>query len=185
MSFSNNNISASIKLLDELKMLKKKADRLKTFLRHPEAKETPDWYMCVPYFFNLALDIKITTRIKNEIPISTLTQGPNFSFQPGDIIYDTIKAYSVWSEALKYIQLCVQIIFSTQTEALTTNIDGSKIKTFRNPGKVLFSILLPNHKKTNLVKISEYELSQDDFLRFLIAGPDETLNKIINEWKQL
>jgi hypothetical protein len=176
-------MQSALKILDRLITSKPRSHRITEFLRNPSAKETPDWYMCIPDYFNMALDIKITDRTINKITIPTLTQGSNFNFCQGDVIYEKPKSYLVWSEEIKRIRFSIQIDYAVSASSATTKTDekGNKIIIPRKPGNIHFSIYRPNIDKTRILKFSEYQLTQDDFLRFLIAGPDPILQSIIKE----
>jgi len=128
--------------------------------------------MCVPSCFNEALDIKQTERILHKKKTIVWTQGSWFSFKQGDTVYDTAEAYKVWSEALKSIGLCVKV---KMAHSAVPSAGASE----RFPGSVTFSILSPNKARNKLVERAEHTMSQDDFVRFLIAGPyDELKAKI-------
>ena len=129
--------------------------------------------MCVPQFFNDALDIKQTERVKNKKKTLVWTQGSSFSFKIGDTLYDTPNAYRVWSEALKSINLCIQV--KTTSSAGSTEGDSGRF-----PGSVTFTILTPNKDRSKIVERGEHIMTQDDFVRFLISGPPEELKQKID-----
>jgi hypothetical protein len=166
-------LSKALSIRESFDEKAKRNPRLLELLRSPDAKVTSDWYMCVPAFFNEALDIRMTQRMKQGIQQLVWTQGSTFSFKEGDKIYDTAKAYLQWSEALRHIRLCVSVR-SAVNSAPEQNKAGVVVRP-RNPGKVLFTLLSPNAEKTRIVEYEEHELTQDDFVRFLIAGPDPAL----------
>ncbi len=142
-------------------------------LKDPVTEYTEDWYMFVPKCFNAALDIKYTIKSVNKVKKLVRTQGITFSFKKGDILYNTPKAYLQWSEALKYIKLCVDV---EQSSDVTP---PSKDKR-RYPGFVFFRILTPNQDQTKLVLRDQLRMSQDEFVKFLIAGPSEEILSRIN-----
>lgn len=157
--------------------------RLTDLLKAPQEDYTNDWYMCVPKCFNDALDLKKTDRVvdtfiqpdliqekqkKKEIK-KVWTQGSYFSFGKGDTLYDSPKAYSNWDKALKNINLCVQV-----EKAIATT--PSKV------GIVTFSILTPNENHSKLVNRGEHTMSQDNFVRFLIAGPSGAFKDKIKKY---
>lgn len=47
------------------------------------------------------------------------------------------------------------------------------------PGNVLLNILTPNEQRTKILPRGLYEMTQIDFVRFLIAGPDTEFGKEI------
>ena len=112
----------------------KRKKRLRSLLRSPDAADD-DWFMHVPDTFNDALDIRLTEVVSEPRPI--WTQGANFSFAPGDTIYDTPLAYQVWSEALQHIRTCLQISQATSVQPPT---GGSP----RQLGSVTFRVMAPN-----------------------------------------
>lgn len=151
-----------------------KATRLTELLKNPEEDYSQDWYMCVPKCFNDALDIKKTTRILHKQEELVWTQGATFSFKVGDILYDTVLAYQLpWHQAIHHIRLAIQI--TTIKSAITTDyID------VESAGGVVFQLLTTDDSKMRLEKIDEYTLSQLDFVRFLIKGPEGKLKSIIS-----
>lgn len=137
--------------------------RLLELLRPADAKSTPDWFMCVPKCFNDSLDIRLTQRTVQGHISMAWTQGSAFSFRQGDILYDTEVAYENWSEALKTMSLGVQV---THAAAAKPTSDGDS----RYAGSVTFELLVPDKSKSRLVAKESRTMSQDDFVRFLIAG---------------
>lgn len=163
---------APLSILDHVILEKPTREkRLLDLLKNPSAETTSGWYMCVPSCFNDALDIKMTERVVNKKKTLVWTQGSSFYFKIGDIIYDTPDAYKVWSEALKTTRLCVQV-----KNGISAGPIGNT--TSRFSGSVTFAILTPNKDRSGIVERGEHSMSQDDFVRFLIAGPfDEELKK--------
>ena len=138
--------------------------RLTQLLKPAEAEYAEGWFMCVPKCFNDSLDIRLTERIVDGHVALVWTQGSAFSFSEGDTLYDTRNAYKVWSEALKSISLGVQVKRAIAAGAAS---DGSS----RSPGSVTFEILKSDKRRSKLVGSGQYTMSQDAFVRFLIAGP--------------
>ena len=160
----------------------KRTKRLTYLLKSPEDDETSGWFMCVPSYFNNALDIRQTPRKKDGKEVLVWTQGSAFCFKAGDKIFDSPKAYSEWSEALKRLSVCISVQESTNATPEKKNVEQSEVIP-RNPGSVHFSILIPNDQKTTLVKCGEFQLTQDEFVLLLIKGPQDELKKKI-QWKQ-
>jgi hypothetical protein len=148
--------------------------RLSDLIKPPDDNETSGWHMCVPACFNNALDIKQTPRIKDGKETLVWTQGSAFSFKPGDTIYDTPKAYIEWREALKHISLCISVEEATDATPAKRNTEQNEMIP-RNPGSIRFSILRPNEQKTAIVKRGSFQVTQDEFILFLIKGPDNEL----------
>ena len=163
-------IQQALTILDDLIREKRsRENRMEKLLKDPSTESGEGWYMCVPSCFNEALDIKRTERVKNKNKRLVWTQGSWFSFKRGDTIYDTPDAYKVWSEALESISLCVQV-------KIAYNAGPSDGVSERFSGSVTFSILTPNKTRTKVVERAEHTMSQDDFVRFLIAGPCDELD---------
>ncbi len=163
-----------LKILDRVIKMQKRGIRPVEHLRYPEVQYPEGWHMCVPKCFNDSLDIRKTERVIKGNKTLQWTQGSTFSFETGDIFYDTPKAYEPWPEAMKHIKICIQVREASQA------IPGEKKEkdkpgTSRNPGLVKFDILVPNENRTKLVKDGEEELTQDEFVRFLITGQREHL----------
>jgi hypothetical protein len=104
------------------------------------------------------------------------TQGVEFSFKVGDIIYDCKQAYEQWSKALQHIQMAIQI--SNATDATVWQFHANEsVKSSaptRHSGIVMFEVLRPNDDKSKLTKSSSHVLTQDEFVRFLITGEELT-----------
>ena len=153
----------ALQILDRLiKPETKRQRRLTELLRPPEV-DSYDWFMFVPTCFNAALDIQQTIRMIEKQETLQWTQGSTFSFSVGDIIYNTAKAYEKWSEAVKHIRYCFHV-----TDA--TPVAPANGSAHRKPGKVKFDLLVPNEAGTSLTRSSSHDMTQDEFVRFLIAG---------------
>lgn len=165
----SNKTPSSADLLDRLLLPRTARDvRLTELLKPPEDWSPTEWFMAIPPFFNEALDIQQTQRIKDKMSMLVWTQGTTFHFKAGDMLYDTKAAYSPWEEALPHIGLCIQV---TEGIAAGSSLpDGS-----RGSGSIDFAAFKPNHKRDALEKVCEHSMTQDDFVRFLICGPDATL----------
>ena len=157
----------SLSLLAELikGSLTRESRRLE-LLKHPSNNSVHEWAMFLPPAFNDALDIKQTPRIENDVKVTRWTQGSMFDFSVGDTIYDTPIAYGKWENALHHLKICIQI-----TESISASPGDNNEGRF--PGSVSFTILKPNKERDRIVAIGEYKLSQDDFVKLLIIGPDE------------
>ena len=98
-----------------------------------------------------------------EGPTPIWTQGATFAFKPGDLVYDTEKAYEEWSVALQHIGVAVQV-------QSAIDATSSQPGVARAPGSVTFDVLLPNADRSRLVSSGCRTLTQDDFVRMLITG---------------
>lgn len=111
------------------------------------------WRFAVRQAFKDALDIKWTTKVINKIESYEWTQGTQFNFSPGDIIYDTRLAYDLkWSDALKHIKLSIQITETTPS------------------GSVKFKLYRPQKDLRSIEQIDTIECSQTEFVSFLKTG---------------
>lgn len=161
----------ALRLLDVLARQSGKEERSIDLLRGPDSGATPGWSFHVPTCFNDALDIRQTQRKVDGKSILTWTQGSNFGFNPGDVLYDTPQAYQQWSEAVSQIGLCIQVT------AATPRSSGENGGT-RTSGTVTFEVLKPTVDRKALAIESSHSLSQEAFVRFLITGsglPEETM----------
>jgi hypothetical protein len=96
-------------------------------------------------------------------------------------IYDTPKAYSEWSEALKQPSLCISV--EESTIATPKKNTEKKENTPRNPSSVLIYSLILNRQKTTLIKHGNSQLTEDEFELFLIIRIESQLKRRI-QWKQ-
>ncbi|HLC15317.1 MAG TPA: hypothetical protein VJL89_03720, partial [Thermodesulfovibrionia bacterium] len=87
------------------------------------------------------------------------TQGINFSFKIGDVIYDNPKAYNAWN--LNNFQLILQIIRAKPVHIVQDDSDNTVI----HPGLVEFTVNAPNQDKTALERIGLFTVTQNDFVR--------------------
>lgn len=138
---------------------KTREHRLTTLMRVPEDANA-DWFMHVPVCFNNALDIRRTIRVGSAKPV--WTQGANFSFSPGDTIYDTAQAYDRWADALLHIRYCFHVSQATAVSPPTTG-------AARQPGSVTFTVSTPNEPRTALSHVRTSTVTQDEFVRLLIT----------------
>jgi len=137
--------------------------RLTELLRDPESDQGGGWFMYVPRCFNDALDIRQRPRVIDGRTTTVWTQGSTLAFKPGDLIYDTERAYGEWSEALRHVGVAVQVKSATDAVASQPGVD-------RAPGSVTFDVLLPSADRSMLVSSGCLTLTQDGFVRMLITG---------------
>jgi hypothetical protein len=182
MKNSSSAILERVLKLTEESLEKGKTTRLTELLKSPQDDETSGWFMCVPSCFNNALDIRLTTRKINGKETRVWTQGSLFSFKAGDTLYDTSKAYSEWGEALKHLSLCINVEQATDAIPAKKKSQQSE-NTQRDHGSIRFSVLISNNPKTALMKIDDFQMTQDDFVFFLIRGPEGELKERV-PWKR-
>ena len=175
-------LKKALNLTDESSKKSTRTKRQPDLIKPPDNNESCGWHMYVPASFNNALDIRQTPRIKDGKETSVWTQGSTFSFKTGDTIYDTPKAYIEWREALKHISLCVSVEEATDAIPAKNNTEQNEIIP-RQSGSVRFSILTPNDQQTEIVKRGSFQLTQDEFIQFLIEGPEGELKSRI-QWRQ-
>lgn len=154
----------------------KRQKRLTRLLKPADAEHANGWFMCVPSCFNNSLDIRRTERSEGGRKALVWTQGSAFSFAEGDVIYDTLDDERPWSDALKKLSLCVQV-----RRALSAQPPSEQAPRF--PGSITFDVLKPDKSGTEIVKLCQHIMSQDDFVRFLIAGPSGELADKLNTGK--
>lgn len=154
----------------------KRERRSLELLRNPTGDCPPEWAVYLPAAFNAALDIAQTPRIvtANGVRRTTWewTQGSAFAFSPGDILYDTRDAYECWSKALTKMRFCFQV--ERAASAAPRQKDSP-----RYPGSVALKISCPDAAKKGLVFVGNAVLSQDEFVRFVLCGESETLNRML------
>jgi len=118
------------------------------------------WRFAVRECFRDALDIKLTPRVGSKIDSkgkktveSIWTQGKEFNFGQGYILYDTRLAYEItWGEALKHIKLSIQI----------NEITPSKT--------VIFKLYRPLKDFSGIEEVEIIQCNQKEFVVFLKTG---------------
>jgi hypothetical protein len=91
-----------------------------------------DWHFAVGDCFREQLDIKFTPRIEDKKEVMRWTQGKEYCFAEGHVIYDTPKAYLQWSEALKHIACVCSVLWATPNKIkieTKTDSDNKEKKT--------------------------------------------------------
>ncbi len=120
------------------------------------------WAFAVPEAFRDALDIKLTKRVKNKVERLCWTQGDLFAFDEGDIIYDTLAAYTQWDQAMEKIKRTCQVVRSTPCK-LDSNHDLVQ-------GAVFFQLFVPNADRTGLQEVDALHCTQTEFVKYLKTG---------------
>ncbi len=139
---------------------------------------TREWSFKLPEAFKEALDIKTTVRQINKVQHSVVTQGTSYSFKKGDVIYDSILAYTFeWGEALKLTKFMIQIDDAAPDSFQIVNdsiVQSEKEGAFRlivnRPidGFVKFSLYRSTGSSVKIVK--KIETNQKELVRFLQSG---------------
>lgn len=156
---------------DKIKRENRSLDLIAYFPGYAETragKYSESWYFAVPEAFRPQLDIKKTERVVDGKKEPVWTQGDEYCFAEGHVIYDTRKAYCQWSKALKHIKKIITVLRATPNHR---DEDNRLIK-----GQVTFKISTPNKGKTNIEDIGQYTISQHEFVEFLKTG------KMKNGW---
>jgi hypothetical protein len=135
--------------------------RQRELLKNPESFHSDKWYMAVPPCFNDALDIR-------KINSGAWTQGSMFSFRLGDTLHSAFQEEKAGVIYLKTNALAIQI---AQSSLAYTNENGT-----RAPGSILFDYFTMGPDATYINRGS-HRMTQDDFIRFLIVGPDRNLTE--------
>jgi len=144
--------------------------RLTTLLRPADALDTPDWHMCLPSSFNQALDIVFTPRKRRGAPEEWIwTQGSAFSFKPGDRIYDTRGGYLPWPKGFEHFKICVEVISSRVAVPELRSLEAGLIRR-RDPGSVSLKVYAVSRSSSQLTHRENFELTQDEFVKWLISG---------------
>jgi hypothetical protein len=132
------------------------------------------WHFAVGKWFRDQLDIKLTPRIE-ETPegekkgIMQWTQGPNFAFANGQILYDRILSEHCWSQNLNEFSQMVVITSATPNIfSLPERINDPPPRNIQ--GYVQFQLFTPNSERNNVEFHSYYRITQDDFVLFLQTG---------------
>ncbi len=134
----------------------------RSFSLNPDFGEHPysvEWAFSLPTAFRAALDIRWTALQKNKVKFYRWTQGENFAFSPGDVIYDTIKGYLNWPEALREITTCITVLSASP---------GTAADDFQ--AQLEFLVQHPTPEKTALTVGTKYSGSQLSFVRLLEFG---------------
>jgi len=154
----------SLQILGRTVGASSRQERLTDLLSEFPGGYADNWYMQIPDVFRGAVDIQQTIRVSAGKQQLVWTQGSTFSFKVGDTLYDTPDAYQEWATALKKLRLCVAVKSATDSRPV------SKDNPKRHAGYVAFEIFKPNRDRSAVEKVGEQSCSQDEFVRFLIAG---------------
>lgn len=128
------------------------------------------WHFVLPAAYKPELDIRLTERVEDGKTVLRWTQGPFYCFTEGQVIYDTRKAYQVWSEALGHIGRYCKII---NAAACSIGPENEFLS-----GQVFFRIRQPNADQKGVEDMGTYRMTQVDFVEFLKTGelkPDSLL----------
>jgi len=88
------------------------------------------------------------------VPDCFKTSVAQHNFQPGDTLYDTPQAYSVWHTALQHIGFCIQVDSASRGR-------GSS---------VTLTVLRPNPHRTALVRVATVLTTNESFIALLRDG---------------
>ena len=114
---------------------------------------------------------------KVSIPINILTQGSNYSFEQGECIYNTKKAYLIWSEALKYISFCIDVKFAKP--AIPINKEQIFILEAELKGEInengIFNKLIDKFSDNNFPLTNSSILEKIDSQRWIISDKENPI----------
>ena len=169
--------TAILERLDEYEEGKREK-RILELLRDPVNGGASGWSVYLPLSFNAALDLAITQRVVEKDgekrTISEWTQGSAFAFAQGDIIYDTVEAYSRWDNALQEIGFCFEVV------AAASAVPRQK-ETPRYPGRLLLKVSQPNASRERLQTVGQVEVTQDEFVRFVVLGESRRISALVDD----
>jgi len=157
-------------------------------------------YVIIPAL-RIPLDIRKTVRILKLKKTLELTQGRNFQFSEGMVLYDDIAAYTKpWGEALNVINQSIQIKAASnafyisklkynmmltgnedEDDQLAPTLDLRALnlvdtgRYFYNPGYVKFTLFKTDIFAKKLIPNSTYECTQWDFVIYILTGYLTTL----------
>jgi hypothetical protein len=166
---------------------------------------TLSWCFALPEGFNDALDIKFTSWTKNKIAQKKKwTQGFNYEFKSGDIIFNHVSAYTNFGQFIKSKNpIALQVISTlvSNSEILSVNseniykseinkveqnneddISSQKSKYLDNSNDLLVAEFRPNSSKEKLEEVRKFTIKQDQFVSLLKIGEyiDNATSKVIN-----
>ena len=121
---------------------------------------TSGWAFDVPKVFCRALGLSFEPGGDGGNDSGRCKQSSAFEFSRGDMLYDTRRA----NEDRAHAKICVQVRAATSVSRATET-------TPRNPGMVRFDLHTQSEDRRRFVHRASRCTTQDDFVRFLIAGP--------------
>ena len=171
---------------------KRKADLIATFVNG----YADGWFMAVKECFKEQLDIRYTEKViteeaadgtKKKRIVSEWTQGVCYCFAREHMLYDTPKAYLPWAEALQHMNLACKITSASpnelvriEDEEVAQEVAQEKPKKSKKPkgytlqlGYVFFKLFKPNAEHSALAEIGDFQLTQNQFVEFLMTGQYE------------
>lgn len=135
---------------------------------------TAGWRFELPEAFALALDIRVVEVREEGVARLAPRQASSFDFGRGDVLYDTRRAY----EDRALARLAVQVRSATPVRRADNDLP-------RDPGVVVFELYVQSADGKRFESRGTHPTTQDDFLRFLIAGPPEEWERIAAAFRAL
>jgi hypothetical protein len=132
-------------------------------LKGPESDYESGWFMAVPSVFSSSLDIKINCGTNNP----GWTQSGCFAFADHDVIYDVPPHKRKWADDLYHVRIGIQI------KSASPAGQGSS-------GRVVFDYFVHDGEGTSVEMRGTSVMTQDEFVRFLIVGPEYEIKERIN-----
>ncbi|MGE4293329.1 MAG: hypothetical protein AB7E32_14105 [Desulfovibrio sp.] len=126
------------------------------------------WAYAVPPSMAPALDIQLTDRIQDKMPIRVWTQGSAFAFQTGYCIHDVPLPPGkspLWRDALQVVNQTICILKASPAIPATDGVP-------RNPGLVYFHILRTTADRKRQEKGKPQSMTQDKFIKMLICDSE-------------
>jgi len=158
-------------------LLAKNSKASQVLLKDPDSATHASWHLWLPPHFNASLDLRYIWKqqVKNKEVVrkwKEWTQGANFSFNEGAVIYDRdVSHLETWGDKLDAIDFYVVV---GQTRPVSSR-PSSSLESYtedglnRDPGSVSFRIYLPTSTHGSAVA-HEHIVTQDQFVRYAICG---------------
>jgi hypothetical protein len=153
------------------------------------------WAFAVAEAFRDALDIKLTDKVIGRKKMQIWTQGQQFGFSLGDVLYNDRLAYRDFDAFLKgsnpvalqvmatqscgFVDKRVYDVLGEQIKYQITSASGTKEKiavSFQirdqafEQGNIKFDVRRPNSTRTKLVTTETLNMGNDEFIAFLQTG---------------
>jgi len=140
------------------------------------------WRFAIPEAFRNSLDIKLTPIKIGTKTVDIYTQGKQFSFNDGAILYDNRLAYELeWGEALKRIKLSVQIEKVAGSDYVTTETIETVAKNIdvliQKRDKSKSELSEPKQKTIDGLNIKKQRM-QFGNLKFKVFRPTKDKNSV-------
>lgn len=150
-----------------------------------------NWHFAIPESFKDALDIKWTAVTRDGVTSQVLTQGTNYSFKAGDMLFDNRSAYEkTWGGSMASMNYCVKVVSAVSASVVVSKeIETSgpvKYSEDKAPqenaraihfersrmdwGRVRFEVFKANQAERRADLIEVKETTQELFVYYLQTG---------------